>query len=387
MAGPDEREAAMNARRKLISIVLPTLGGGGVERVRIELARRFIEAGYAVEFVLLRRSGELLSQVPEGAEIVELGASSFRNALLPLRRHFRARRPDAILAAMWPLSGITLLAARLARSSARIVVSEHAHLSKSGDQGLASKTLLRLLGRQIYSRSDAIVSVSRGVGQDLAALIGVPETAIEVIHNPVRQTRSTAQIADVELAAWWNQSPHRLLTAGRLAAQKDQATLLHAFSLLRERADTRLIVLGEGPERPRLERFIGELGLEDYVRLPGFADDIRPYLAQASLFVLSSKWEGLGNVITEALVEGVPVVSTDCPSGPSELLDGGRYGALVPVEDPRSLAEAMFDALTKSHDRGALRDRGRRFDPGKVAADYLRLLDPDYRPAAPLLKR
>jgi glycosyltransferase involved in cell wall biosynthesis len=166
---------------------------------------------------------------------------------------------------------------------------------------------------------------------------------------------------------------------GSLKSQKDYPTLLKAFVLLRDRRPARLLILGEGPERPALERLIGELGLVDRVRLAGYVADPYPYLEMADLFVLSSAWEGLGNVIIEALVCGTPVVATDCRSGPAEILENGRYGRLVPVSDPESLAAAMAASLTETPDRDVLRARGAEFSVERAADQYLELLDPGGR--------
>jgi glycosyltransferase involved in cell wall biosynthesis len=360
---------------KLIAIVLPNLGGGGVERVRLLLAKEFLARGYAVDLVLFKRSGGLLDYVPENVRVVELSASSIRGALLPLVRYLTRERPAALLVAMWPLTAISYFAAKLARSRATLVLSEHTTLSSSTNQNRRSRLLLRLFGRRIYSGADAVVCVSDGARMDLCRTTSLHTHQVTVIHNPVDQTQAVGQ-APQDLLNWWRSSPSRVLAAGRLASEKDFGSLLHAFSIVRGRVDARLIILGEGPQRAALDQLKSELGLEEYVALPGFVPTIQPYLREASLFVLSSRFEGLGNVITEALLEGVPVVSTDCPSGPAELLENGRYGLLVEPGDPVGLAQAMVSSLEATHDRDSLRRRGREFDPVAAATKYLQLLDP-----------
>jgi len=170
---------------------------------------------------------------------------------------------------------------------------------------------------------------------------------------------------------------------GGLKREKDFPLLLHAFSRLRNKVDARLLILGEGDERSALEALIRELGLQEPVFLPGFVPDTVPFHAHADLFVLSSSNEGFGNVIVEALEQGTPVVSTDCLSGPAEILEGGRYGTLVPVGDVEALAKAMEDALTHPHDTEALKRRAQDFDVGRIADQYLDLLLPDRRDKVP----
>ena len=171
----------------------------------------------------------------------------------------------------------------------------------------------------------------------------------------------------------------RIETVGTLKAVKDFPTLLRAFARLREQANARLLILGEGEGRAELESLVQSLGLSDAVELPGFVGDPGPYYAKADLFVLSSDHEGFGNVIPEALGRGVPVVSTDCPSGPREILCDGKYGALVPVGDAEALAQAMLASLQSTHDPAALKARARDFAVDTIAGQYLDHLLPGWR--------
>jgi glycosyltransferase involved in cell wall biosynthesis len=206
----------------------------------------------------------------------------------------------------------------------------------------------------------------------------MPSDRIEIIYNPVRQTENgSIESGDEDLVQWWNLGAIKLIAVGSLKAQKDYPTLLKAMDLLCRTADARLIILGEGPERPKLEQFVKNHGLSDSVRLPGFRISPHPYLRQADIFVLSSRWEGLGNVITEALLCGCRVVSTDCPSGPDELLANGRYGTLVPPRDPERLAQVIAERAAMPHDPEPGRRWARRFNPDAAAEAYLNLLFPD----------
>lgn len=357
-------------------MLLPDLGAGGAERVALTLAREFVRRGVVVELVLCRAVGELLSEVPSEMRVIDLDAPRFRNLLMPLVAYLRAERPGAMLASMWPLSGIAAMAKALSRSGCRLVVAEHTNLSRSGTvRGLAD-VVHRRFGRLLYAPADAIVTVSQGVRRDLLERTGVSPGAVSVIHNPVSPPRGAGAPDPAILDAWRRGDP-AVIAVGALKEAKDHANLLHAFARLRGgRPGARLLILGEGPLRGDLKELAGAMGLGESLAMPGYVPDPYLYLERADLFVLSSSWEGLPTALIEALIAGVPVVSTDCPSGPSEILENGRYGRLVPVDDPQALAAAMAEALDASHDRDALRRRGAEFSVEQAADRYLALLDP-----------
>jgi glycosyltransferase involved in cell wall biosynthesis len=226
----------------------------------------------------------------------------------------------------------------------------------------------------ILSFADAVVSVSNGVADDLAQCAGVPREDITVIHNGV-VTTNVDRLASAEPAHPWFAGETPVIVAmGRLVPQKDFKTLLAALASVQDSCCARLLVLGEGPMRAELESLATSLGLADRVAFPGFVDNPWPYLSRADLFVLSSRFEGLPNVIVEALACGTPVVSTNCPHGPFEILDGGRYGVLVPVGDPTALGEAILSALSRSVDREQLKRRGRAFNVESCGAAYRELI-------------
>ena len=235
--------------------------------------------------------------------------------------------------------------------------------------------------RWLQPRADALLAVSRGAADDLAQFAGLPPGSVQAQYNPIvaRAPRAASNTPAERETAWWHGDQRRLLAVGTLKAVKDFPTLLRAFALLREQVDARLLILGEGEERPALESLIQALGLTDVVELPGFVVDPTPYYARADLFVLSSTHEGFGNVIVEALDHGVPVVSTDCPSGPREILQDGKYGTLVPVGDVDALAQAMLAALHAPHDPTALKARARDFAVDTIADQYLDHLLPGWR--------
>jgi glycosyltransferase involved in cell wall biosynthesis len=232
--------------------------------------------------------------------------------------------------------------------------------------------------RWSYPRADGVVAVSAGVAQTITALAGLPTQRVSVIHNPVGPPKADAMTASACAApAWVDHKGPKVIAIGTLKEQKGFPLLLSAFVNVRQLADARLLVLGEGPLRGELEALRSRLGLDGAVDMPGFVADPYPYLAKADVFVLSSAWEGFGNVIVEALACGTKVVSTDCPSGPREILVDGRYGKLVPVGDAGALAQAILAALDEDHDRAALIRRSQDFSVEKAADEYLRLLLPE----------
>jgi glycosyltransferase involved in cell wall biosynthesis len=357
---------------------LPDLRGGGAERLHVILAEEFLRRGYRVDFVLLRSEGELLEIAPAGARIVGLGARRIREGFVPLVRYLRSETPDVLLAAMWPLTAMAPIAARLSGAKPRLVVSEHSNLTQSAAVRGPSDIANRRLGRWLYGAADAVVAVSQGVKDDLVARTGVRPAQVRVIHNPARKPDPAAE-GDRELLSWWKAGESAIIGVGALKPAKDYPTLIRAFARVAERRDARLLILGEGQLRPDLEQLAADLGVSDRVRLPGAVLDPYPYMREADLFVLSSAWEGFGNVIVEALAVGTPVVSTDCQSGPAEILENGRYGRLTPVGDPSALARAIELSLADPADPEPLKARAAEFSVERAADQYLALLDPEAR--------
>lgn len=365
---------------KSVSILMPDLHGGGAERVAVNLANALSARGHRVDMVLMRSSGELLDALSPQVRVVALGAPRVRQVLWPLVQYLRSAQPAALLANMWPLTVMAVLARRLAGVQTRVVVAEHTTWSRS--ELLARPTVgwqVRTSMHHVFPRADGIVTVSQGAADDLAQFAQLDRRSIQVIYNPVvgeLPERSAVECAPV---GWWQGEHKRLLAVGTLKPIKGYDTLLDAFARLRAHADARLLILGEGSERGALEAQVQRLGLQGQVFLPGFVKEPGPYYQRADLFVLSSNAEGFGNVVVEALAVGTPVVSTDCLSGPREILAYGRFGRLVPVGDTAALAEAMAQSLATDHDREALWARAQDFSIEKAVDQYEALLAPQGR--------
>jgi glycosyltransferase involved in cell wall biosynthesis len=357
-----------------IALVLPNLSGGGAERVNLLLAEELLSRGYAVDLVLMRQQGELLGKVPTSVRLTCLGADRIRQVPRLLARYLREQTPSALLANMCPLTTVSIIAHRLARSAARLVVLDHANLSEHyADRGWMQRSMMRA-SLHAYRLADSRVAVSKGVADNLAALSGMRRSRFEVIYNPIKVSPADASQEKIINALWPNCGGKRLLTVGTLKNEKNQALLIAAFAKLIEDVDACLMILGEGELRPVLESLVNKLGVGNRVAMPGFVDDPAPFYRSANLFVLSSNYEGFGNVIVEALACGTPVVSTDCPGGPGEIVDGGRYGMLCPVGNQDALTQAMRSALTQQSDKDVLVRRASEFSVAHAADQYLNLL-------------
>ena len=329
-----------------IALTLPSLAGGGAQRIFVDLAKGLLDRSLHVDLVLVRDEGPLRHSVPPGVEVVLLGGGPVSRAIPRLARYLRSRRPDVVVSAISHMNLCALLAARLVRPRLPVIVTHHNQLTLAARHGARPKDrVVPRLVRAGYPWADGVVAVSEGVAADLAASARLPREKVQVVYNPVDFERVGAAAAGPVDHPWLApKTGPVLVAAGRLTPQKDFATLLRAVALL---ADVRLVVLGEGELRADLERLARDLGLDDRVDLPGFSANPYPWYRAADLFVLSSRWEGLPTVLVEALFLGVPVVATDCPSGPAEILAGGRWGRLVRVGDPQALAAAITASLAE----------------------------------------
>jgi len=231
------------------------------------------------------------------------------------------------------------------------------------------------LARRLYPWADEIIAVSHGVADDLARVLKLPRERIRVIHNPVVTDQLYQKAREAPDHPWFAAgAPPVVLGVGRLDPEKDFALLIEAFSILEKKRRVRLVVLGAGPERNALNSLIQELGISDSVELPGFVENPFSYMAGSAVLALTSWFEGLPNVLIEAMACGTPVVAVDCPSGPREILEGGRYGRLAPVGDAKALAHAIEETLDHPPQPETLRSAVMRFSADAVAKDYLEVL-------------
>jgi len=345
-----------------IALFLPSLRGGGAERVFVHLSRGFTLRGLSLDMVLTQAQGPYLSQLPPQVRCIDLGKRRVLYSLPRLIQYLRAVKPSVLLSALDHANVVALLARQWARVPTKVVVSVHNTMSVATKFSRHSRErLIPALARWLYPKAYRVVAVSQGVAADTARLYNLPPDKIEVIYNPVVMPELIALSQQPVEHPWLSTGqPPVILGVGRLTAQKDFATLIRAFAQVYQSREARLVVLGEGEDRPLLERLVCELGLQHSVALPGFVENPFSWMRRAATFVLSSKWEGLGVVLIEAMACGTPVISTDCPSGPREILEDGKWGKLVPVGDPDKLAEAIIDTL----------DNPPAYNPAVRAADF-----------------
>ena len=364
------------ARPISLAIYLPDLSGGGAERLHVNLAPQFVKAGYRVTFLLDRLEGSLLSQLPQDCVVHALGANRQIHALPKLVGYLKRARPDVLIANMEHMNIMAVLARALARVPTRIIAIQHCALSEQVRRPSWKFRVLPLLSRLVLPFADSIVAVSAGVADDLSETAGLSRSKITVIYNGVVSCDFEARVACEPEHPWFAHGWPIVLGMGRFVAQKDFTTLIRAFGHVAKVSDARLIILGEGPMRAELQEQVRSLrSLSDRISMPGFLANPLPLLRRARLFALSSRFEGFGNVVAEALACGTPVVSTDCPHGPAEILDRGRYGALVPVGNAEALGGAIVEALNREPDRMALIRRGQMFSVSQCAREYGRLIE------------
>ena len=333
--------------KQRVAIFTANMGGGGAERAMLKLAGGIAGHGYDVDLVLSRAEGHYLQEVPDSVRIVDLHARRVLSSIPGLVRYLRRERPNAMLTSMNYVNIVGIWARTLARVDTRLIVNEQNALSlEAAHSPRRRHRLMPRLIKRFYPWADGVTSVARGTADDLVSTAGVSPNLIEVVHNPIVTTELRELVAEPLGHPWFGpgQVPV-VLGVGRLAPQKDFGTLIRAFARVIVRRPCRLMILGDGPERASLEALVAERGVTGWVDLPGWISNPYPYMAHAGVFVLSSRWEGLPSVLIEALFCEVPVVATDCLSGPREILEGGRYGALVPVGDEEALAAAIETAL------------------------------------------
>ncbi len=354
------------------AVFAPNMAGGGAERAALQLAAGLNGRGFKADLVLASAEGPRMAEVPETVEVVDLKARRVLTSLPALVRYLHRVQPYAMASVLDHANIVALWARRLAGHPKRLIVVEQNHLSTAATHGKSLRDrLMPTIAGRFYPWADLVAGVSEGVVADLQDQVTtVPQDRFRVIYNPIVTAEITRKAKEPVDHPWFQQGDPVLVAAGRLRPQKDFPMLIRAFALVRSERPARLIILGEGPDRGDLQTLIAKLGLTADVSLHGYTDNPYAYFARAAAFVLSSRWEGLPTVLIEALSCGAPVIATDCPSGPHEILAGGRYGRLVPVGDTAVMAEALNAALDGGLGRPP-EDSWRPYTLDAVIDDYL----------------
>ncbi len=396
-----------------IAFMLDNLSGGGAEKVILNLAAGFARRGHPVDLLVCKAEGVLRNYIPAGVNLVPLQSvssargvaaalladpSGFREIFdvianrrkLPkafryipaISEHLKQNGTSLLVSAL-PKSNINaVLARRMSGTKTRIVIGAHIHLSAQGSEGSnrskARVKALRPMMRRCYHQADVVVAVSKGVEQDTRAYLDLREDRVKTIYNPVAAREIKDLSEESPEHVWFDQHEVPvILGIGRFVQQKDFPLLVRAFAELRRKRPARLVLLGgdessgeQVQHKIELEELAYKLGVTEDLDMPGYKENPYPYFRRASVFALSSRFEGFGNVLVEALFCGCPVVSTDCPSGPAEILRDGEFGRLVPVGDVKAMTEALDAVLDERIDSRNLRARGEEFSVDRAVDNY-----------------
>ncbi|MBU0480054.1 MAG: glycosyltransferase [Proteobacteria bacterium] len=364
--------------KKKLCILLKSLPTGGVEKMMLNLAEGVAERNYQVEIVLFECTGSHIASIPESVNLLGLMPEGKKRGVRKLfavakafRQYVRKNRPDVVISAKEQANLVNVLFRLLCRNSYRSVITRHVPLD-GGLVGTDAKPFVIWLYRHILWRADRIVAVSEGIAGEIRSMIPAHAADhVSVICNPVIDSSVFEKASQTLDEQWLEDKKVPLMVAsGRLSHQKGFDILLEAVSILREKMVVKLLILGEGEMRERLMDDISRLSLEEDVRLVGFKVNPYPYYKNADVFVMSSRWEGQPLALIEALAMGTRVVSTDCRTGPREILQGGRLGVLVPSEDPRALAEGIEAALRNPANKNLLNMHSETHSPQLAAESF-----------------
>jgi glycosyltransferase involved in cell wall biosynthesis len=363
--------------RPHIAFFMASLGKGGIGRMRLNLTRELVRRGVRVDLVLGDRKGPYFGRLDPGVRVFDIGTSHPWFCLPKLIGYLKRERPPVLVTERIRVNQAALRAKRFSGVPVRVFAGLHTAMSHEIDNLRPDKQRSQgAVFRRCYPLNDGFISVSRGVADDFIELLDVAQEKVKVVYNPVVNDEFYAKADEPVDHEWFAPSRQApvLLAAGRLEPQKDFPSLIEAFSNVRKQRPCRLLILGEGSQRSALEEQAAATGFGGDIDLPGHQVNPYRFMRRADLFVLSSAWEGSPNALTEALACGTPVVATDCNSGPMEILDGGRFGPLVPVGDVTALTAAIIEVLDHPHDRAFLQSAAARFTVENCADSYLAAL-------------
>ncbi|CAA0080664.1 N-acetylgalactosamine-N,N '-diacetylbacillosaminyl-diphospho-undecaprenol 4-alpha-N-acetylgalactosaminyltransferase [BD1-7 clade bacterium] len=355
---------------KKIAILLPDLRGGGAETMRLKLAEAWREE-YKVEFVLLERTGELLEKAEANFNVESLEVRRIRGLLPALKTYVNKKQPDVLLVAMWPLTAIAPIAVKLSSASSVCVVSEHGIISEEQrERGWRYRALLGLTSMVGYRLADVRIGVSNGVANDMSRVSLMAKDSFCTIYNPA----CSGALIEKGESPFVDVTTPIIISVGKFKKVKNHRLLILAFADLLKEMDVTLCLLGEGELESEYLSLISDLGIANSVLMPGYDPNPHKYMVHSDLFVLSSDLEGFANVLVEAMQCGVSIVSTDCKSGPREVLEDGKYGRLVPVGSKEALTNAMRSVLEGDRSPGDLQVRSKDFLVSEIAQQYIHVM-------------
>ena len=359
-----------------IAMFLPSLRVGGAERVTVVLANALARQGFRVDMVLLQAEGYLLEILHEDIRVFGLDSKRIRNGSLPLLRYLRTECPDVMFAHMYPLTSLAVFANRIAGQRTKIAVVEHTNLERANELSESGMNRLqRWLIRNTYKKADRRIAVSEDAARALEAFAGLKPMSVEAIPNAVELSDFSSEESAEAEAIWpLGRAAPRIISVGTLKAEKNYGYLLDALACALKQRDLQLLLVGEGSERDFLKERAADLGIGDRVAFGGHQNNPAAFLKSADIFVLSSLLEGLPTVLIEALASGLKIISTDCKSGPQEILcpqGEPPYGSLVPLDDVSSFSTAILDAIDTQIDPERQKERAKVYSADEISQRYI----------------
>lgn len=361
---------------KQLSVLMSFSGAGGVERMMVNLITEMAGQLEQIDLLLLKANSPHLNELPDNVNVIQLKSKHSLLAIPEIAEYLKTKRPEAMLVAKDRAGRAALRAKVIAKVDTRICIRLGTNLSEAlKHKNRLNRWLRTTPMRRVYKKAEKVIAVSEGVRKDTLAITNLQADKVRVVRNPVITKKLEYGAKQPCPHAWLEQDLEPVIIgSGRLSKQKDFVTLLHAFNKVNQKQSARLIILGEGAMRQELTELTEKLGLTERVLMPGFQENPHAWVSRADLFVLSSRWEGSPNVLSEALAHGVQCVATRCPSGPEEVLAEGKYGKLVEMGDYEAMADAILSLLAKPLEKDHIKQAVQEYRAEVSAVNYLKIL-------------
>jgi len=369
----------MDGERRKVAFLIHDLRDGGAERITVSLANGIAARGFDVDLVLVNKKGKAsyFESIDPSVNVRSLKQARTLTSAFGFRDYYNEAAPDVVISALTHINVASIIGRLMARKKPRLVVVEHNQMSKNIGRKKGFVRLAYSAVPRVYRLADLIGVVSEGVKSDFVALTGIPADRVEVLYNPVVTPELQEQSREKPDHPWFQEGePPVILGIGRLTEQKNFPMLIRSFAAVREKRQARLMFLGQGPDQEQLEAEAMATGYGDDIIFPGFVDNPFAYMSSAAVVALSSNWEGLPTVLIEAMACGTPVVSTDCPSGPSEILEQGRLAPLTPVGDVEAFTKSLDHVLDQKPAVEPLITRANAFSLDAAVDRYLQIAFP-----------
>lgn len=360
-------------------LLLSRFENGGLERVQVNLAPVFAQSGIDTWLVAGKFMQEAEAMLPANIPILELAPNDKLTFILNLYRQLRIHQPNVVMTTSNDVSCLVLILRKLFFPKTKIICTQHLSISTplaqaKGIQKLKYLLILKAM-QWLWVKADAMIAVSSALAEDVRKNVRL-KNPISTIYNPIVLPNYSILIEQKITHHWSDKNIPTFIFVGRLAKVKRIDLLLQAFKQVQQKQLCRLLIVGDGTEKASILDFIRKNDLTDVCHLTGQQNNPLPWIKSADALVLSSDYEGFGNVIVEAMACGTQVIATDCPFGPAEILDNGRYGQLVPVDDSEALAEAMEKVIDKRFyvAKDKLQKRANAFSLESAIQQYLNII-------------